>query len=134
MILGVERQRCGSYDLIQMACVSRADDNARDARLIEYPPNRHRADPNPVAGGNRVETGQQGLESIPTAELVDDQAVLHQRSILERCRRLRLSKVLLREEPAGERAVTQQTDAVARAACGHLPARPPIEDRILHLV
>ena len=64
--------------------MARADDDARHAGLIEHPADRHRADAHAVARRHLAERRQHVLEAIPAAELVDDQPVLHERSVLER--------------------------------------------------
>ena len=74
------------HDLPEMPRVSRADDDARHAVLIEHPAERHRADTHLVARRYLAERGQHVLEALPSTELLDDQPVLDERSILERRR------------------------------------------------
>ena len=87
-----------------------------------------------MACRNLAEHRQQRLKTIPPAELVDDQPVFHERSILERRRRIRAPHILVGEKPASERAVTEKTDAVVSAERGHPFRWAPIQDGILHLV
>src|SRR5262245_39150465 len=70
-VVVVERERANRSDLVEMSRVARTHDHARHARLIEHPTQRHRADPDAVAHGNRAERGQHVLEEVPPAELVD---------------------------------------------------------------
>ena len=80
----VQRQRAGLSGLVEVPRVACADDDARHAGLIEHPADRHGADPDAVARGHLAERRQHLLEAVPAAELVDDQPVLDERSILER--------------------------------------------------
>jgi hypothetical protein len=78
----VSTQACLAWsEVSRVACTH---DDARHAGLIEYPAERHCADTHPVACGYLAERCQHVLEAVPSAEFVDDQPVLHQRSILER--------------------------------------------------
>ena len=52
----------------------RADDGARDAGLIEHPPDGNPVDPDAPRVAITAERGEKILETIPSAELVDDQA------------------------------------------------------------
>src|SRR5256712_9663379 len=83
-VVVVEREPAGLPRLVEVSRVARADDNARHPGLIEHPANRDRADTHAVARRHLAEHRKHVLEALPSAELVDDQPVLHQRSILER--------------------------------------------------
>ncbi len=48
--------------------------------------------------------------------------------------RLGPAEPMFRQEPAKQRAVGQQPDPVRRAEFGHPRRRPPVDQRILHLV
>ena len=90
--------------------------------------------PAPWRAATSPSAASRRLKAVPSAELVDNQPVLHERSILERRGGIGAAQVVLREKSARQRAVAEQADAVARALCGHAVGRPPVEHRILQLV
>src|SRR5262245_37724867 len=92
-VVVVEGERGGLSDLVEMSRVARTHDHARHARLIEHPTERHRADPDAVARRNRAKRRQHVLKAVPPAELVDDQAVLLERAVLERTSGIRATSI-----------------------------------------
>src|SRR4249919_2659409 len=114
--------------------IPRADDHTRDAGLIEDPPDGHGAHRRLVTRGDLAERGEHLLEAIPSAELVDDQPILDERSVFEWRKWIRRAEVTIREESAGHGTVAEQSDAVLRTICGQPRGRPAVDHRMLHLV
>src|SRR5215471_2675087 len=108
-----------------------ADDHARDAGLIKDPPDGHGTDRRLVTRGNPAECGEHLLETIPSAELVDDQPILDERSVFERSNGIRLAKITIREKSTGHGSVAKQSDSISGTLRGETRGRPAVENRIL---
>ena len=111
-----------------------ADDHARDAGPIEDPPDGDGADRRLVARGDPAERGEHLLETIPSAELVDDESIFDERTVFERWRRIWGAEVTIREKTAGHGTVAEQSDAISDTLRGKTRGRPAVENRILHLM
>lgn len=134
VVVRIELERCGLDHLIEMPRVASTDNDARHASLIEHPTNGDRTDTHAAASRDRVQPSEQRLKSLPTPELLDDQPVLHQRSILERRVGFRCTQIPVREKPAGKSAITQKADAAFSAKFRHASCRSTIQHRELDLV
>src|SRR5207253_4000697 len=88
-----------------------ADDATGHARPPERPSDRDLADADAVAVAHRLQRPEQPLEQIPAAELLDDELVFGERSVLERPFGLRLAEPGLGEEAAEQMAIGQKLDA-----------------------
>ena len=86
-----------------------------------------------MAIGDPAERPEQLLEQVPAAEIVDDQLVLGERPVLEGRPRLRRAEPAVGEEPAGDRAVAEEVDAVPPAEVDEAVFRPIVDQRILDL-
>ena len=65
----------GLQEVVEMRGVARADDRDRDTGLVEHVPDRDARDAGAMALRDRIEHGQQLLESPPAAEVLDDQPI-----------------------------------------------------------
>src|SRR6476646_12200710 len=104
-----------------------ADDDARYPGLVQHPADRDRTNSDAMTCRNRSESGEHLLKHTPAAELVDDQPVLHQRSILEGRWGILGPEIPIGQKTAGERAVAQEADAFARTLRGETARRAAVE-------
>jgi hypothetical protein len=109
-------------------------DDASDLGEVEYVPQGHGPQADRVARGHTVEDLQERLEQVPAAELVDDESVLGEGSVLEWLGRRAGLKPALGQKAACQRAVAQELDAVRATEVDHAPERPGVEERELHLM
>ncbi len=100
-----------------------ADDNSLDYVDIEHPSDRYCGDVNTVLLSYSVEGREQALEVRPAASVVDEEEIFPQTRAQGRVLRLGGTEPLLRDEPAEQHAVCQDSDAVQPAQVRESPFR-----------
>jgi hypothetical protein len=128
---GGEGDPVEAFERLEMRGAACADQQSRHAVLIERPTQRDVADRCLMASGDRVQCREQGGVARPAIGVVDDGAVLA--LALRAEAGIACAMPALRDETAGERAITVEGDAVRateRQQCRH---RAAIEQRELRL-
>jgi len=120
-------QHHGLHEVVEIRGVACADDRAGDAGFVEDVPDRDARDADAMARRDRIEHGQQLLESAPAAEVVDDQPILDQRAIGKGRVGLGRAEPALSDEAPRERPVAEKPDAVRGAERGQAVLGPAIE-------
>src|SRR4051812_10748821 len=77
---------------------------------------------------------QQLLEKIPAAEIINDQLVFDQRTVGDPVSRLGPVQPTVRQEPAGDSSITQQSDTPGLTGLDHAVQRASIQKRVLQLM
>jgi hypothetical protein len=77
---------------------------------------------------------QQGLETVPTHRLINDEFVLGERAVLEGFARLRRAQPPLVQKAAEDRAVNEKPEAPFCGERAHRSFGPTVEKRILDLM
>src|SRR4051794_31778606 len=132
-ILVVEREPEHAEIVLEVFRIASAHDGSCDLGSIQHPAGRNRRQAHLVLVADPLAGGQELLEQVPAAEIVDDQLVFRQRAIGERPLRLGSAEPAPREEAARNRAITEKAHVLRPAQVREGKLRAGIEQRILHL-